>query len=153
MGSMNNDWLKQLAPAHAPTAMGWWPLAIGWWGVILLLILVIAGLMYWLFRPSYRLRRLTLRELNRIEKSGNDDAELAQEIEHLLRRYALTRFGREQVAGLSGEHWIAFVVAHGGDAWAGESGRKLLQAAYGGQVHADRSNWLKGARAFIQRKS
>ena len=153
MGNMNNDWLKQLAPDHAPAAVGWWPIAPGWWGLVVLLVIAIAGLIYWLSRPPRRLRRLALRELSHIEQSIHDDAALARELEHLLRRYALTRFGRAEVAGLSGSNWIAFVVAHGGQAWAGDSGSKLLQAAYGGKVQADRTNWLKGARAFIQGKA
>lgn len=150
--SVNPDWLSQLAPAHAPAAISWWPLAIGWWIVIGLFVIAIAGFVYWFYRPSNRLRRLALRELTRIEKFTHDDGLLAREVEHLLRRYALTRFGREQVAGLSGKDWIAFVIAHGGQAWAGDSGARLLQAAYGGQVYPDRNNWLKGARAFIESK-
>lgn len=150
MGSVKADWLTQLAPAHAPPPPGWWPLAPGWWGLAMLLALTIAAAMYWHFRPSVRLRRVALRELKSLETTLSDDIALARALEHLSRRYAVARFGREAVAALSGERWIAFVVAHGGTAWAGDSGTSLLRAAYGGTVQADRANWLAGARAFLK---
>lgn len=151
MGHVNLDpaWLAQLAPAHAPPPPGWWPLAPGWWGVAILSAVAIAGIAYWQTRPSVRLRRSALRELDRLEATLVDDEALARGLEHLLRRYAVARFGRDAVASLSGDRWIAFVQAHGGSAWAGTAGPALLCAAYGGQVDAERSHWLGGARAFL----
>ncbi|MDR3419291.1 MAG: DUF4381 domain-containing protein, partial [Nevskia sp.] len=81
---------------------------------------------------------------------GGGDAALACDLEHLLRRYAVAHFGREPVARLSGERWIDFVVAHGGAALAGEPGRDLLRAAYGGSGGASRAQWLDGARNFLR---
>jgi hypothetical protein len=154
MGSINNtDWLQQLAPDHAPAAISWWPLAMGWWGLIFIFIMVVIGLGFWFFQPMRRLNRLALRELKRIEQSTCDDAALARDLEHLLRRYALTRFGRDPVARLTGADWIAFVVAHGGSTWQGDNGLNLLRAAYGGQVtDVDRVSWIAGARTFVQGK-
>jgi hypothetical protein len=77
-------------------------------------------------------------------------------VQQLLRRYAIVRYGRPRVAALSGEAWIAFVVAHGGRDWAGETGRRLLHGAYGGPTPADAASatdperWLAGARAFVK---
>src|ERR1700742_2770587 len=48
---MNSDWLKQLAPEHAPSPPWWWPPAPGWWGVALLSILVAAGIAWWMRDP------------------------------------------------------------------------------------------------------
>jgi hypothetical protein len=154
MGSINNtDWLQQLAPDHAPAAISWWPLAMGWWGLIFVFCAVVIGLVVWFFQPTRRLNRLALRELKRIEQSTCDDAALARDLEHLLRRYALTRFGRDPVARLTGADWIAFVVAHGGSTWQGDNGLNLLRAAYGGQVtDVDRVSWIAGARTFVQGK-
>ncbi|MCP5227526.1 DUF4381 domain-containing protein [Accumulibacter sp.] len=150
MSGAGAEWLTQLAPAHAPPAAGWWPLAPGWWGVVALLLIGVAGMAYWRTRPAVRLRRVALRELERLEALACDDRALASGIEDLLRRYALARFGRAAVAGLSGERWISFVVAHGGRAWAGTAGSGLLRAAYGSTVEADRGAWLSGARAFLK---
>ncbi len=109
---------------------------------------VAAALTLWLRRPARRLRRIALRELRQLEDGSADDAALARGLEHLLRRYAVARFGREPVARLSGEPWIAFVVARGGAALAGEPGRDLLRAAYGGKGGASREMWVKSARGI-----
>lgn len=150
MGSVTPDWLAQLAPAHAPPPAGWWPLAPGWWVLLMLLVLTISLLVYWQTRPHLRLRRIALRELNNLQTSITDDSNLARDLEHLLRRYAVARYGRDTVASLSGERWIAFVIEHGGAAWGGNAGSALLCIAYGGEAAAERTAWLTGARAFIR---
>jgi hypothetical protein len=150
MGGVTPDWLAQLAPPHAPAPPGWWPLAIGWWVLLILLVVTGALIIYWQTRPSVRLRRIALRELKNLQTSADDDIALSRDLEHLLRRYAVARFGRDTVANLSGERWIAFVVAHGGTAWSGATGGNLLRIAYGGAATADRAAWLSGAQAFIR---
>ena len=150
MGSVTPDWLTQLATAHAPPPPGWWPLAPGWWGLLILLLVVAAVLVYWQRRPHVRLRRIALRELKNLRTGSIDDTTLAQALEQLLRRYAVARFGRDTVASLSGERWIAFVVEHGGAAWSGDSGTGLLRIAYGSTATADRTAWMTGAEAFIK---
>lgn len=150
MSTVPPDWLAQLAPPHAPPPAGWWPLAPGWWGLAVLAAIVIAGVTYWQTRPGVRLRRIVLRELDKVEAMESDDTALAKNLEHLLRRYAVARFGREAVARLTGGQWVDFVVAHGGKAWAGEAGANLLRAAYGGAGSTNREPWFHGARAFIR---
>lgn len=150
MGGVSPGWLDQLAPAHAPVPVGWWPPAPGWWLLILALSILIVAAVLGLRRARRPgLRRAALRELGEIERL-NDDAALAQRLESLLRRYAVVRYGRAQVARLSGAAWIEFVVAHGGAAWAGGAGQALLQSAYGGRARADRAAWLDGARGFLK---
>ncbi|HEY4072897.1 MAG TPA: DUF4381 domain-containing protein [Herbaspirillum sp.] len=154
MAGMTPAWLAQMAPPHAPPAPGWWPPAPGWWGLALLLIVIVAAVVYGQLRPRAKLRRIALRELRQVAANAADDASLARELEHLVRRFAVARFGRAAVAGLSGTRWIDFVVAHGGAAWAGTAGAGLLQAAYGGASkhtsQSDRTQWLAGARAFFK---
>ncbi len=150
MNKMNTNWLTQLAPDHAPPPLSWWPPAPGWWGLILVFLVGGIALRYWWYRPTQRLRRAALRELKHIEITAKEDRLLARDLEHLLRRYALAQFGRDAVAKLNGETWIAFVVAHGGTGWAGETGKDLLRAAYGGRVNANRMLWLQGARGFLK---
>ncbi len=153
MGSVKPDWLAQLSPSHAPPPPGWWPLAPGWWALALLMVIALVGVSLWQRRPQVRLRRAALRELVQLEKTETGDADLAQGLEHLVRRYAVARFGREAVAGLSGAHWIAFVVAHGGTDWRGDAGAGLLQAAYGGTSQSDRTRWISGARTFFKART
>jgi hypothetical protein len=150
MGGMTPDWLAQLAPPHVPPPPGWWPPAPGWWALAILLCIAVAALIHWNRRPAVRLRRIALRELQQLEAAGIEDGELARKLEHLLRRYAVARFGHDMVAGLSGERWVAFVVAHGAADWDGDNGASLLRAAWGGKAEADRARWLSGARAFLK---
>lgn len=152
MGNVKPDWLDQLAGAHAPAPPGWWPLAPGWW-LILALLVLITGFIWWRYRqPQNRLRRTALRELAHLSSGAQDDAAFARALENLLRRYAVARFGREVVSGLSGERWIDFVVVHGGVDWRGTAGAALLQAAYGGAHQPERARWMSGARAFLKAK-
>jgi hypothetical protein len=149
MGSVNNSWLSQLAPAHQPGLIGWWPLAIGWWVLITVLILIIAGLSFYYSRPRTKIKRAAKKELETYQMLSNDQ-ELAVRLEGLLRRYALTIFGREQVAKLHGEQWLNFIAAHGGKELGGESGQQFLKMVYGGQAKASRQDWLKAAENFIK---
>ncbi|MDO9316492.1 MAG: DUF4381 domain-containing protein [Burkholderiaceae bacterium] len=158
---MNESWLSQLAPDHAPPPLGWWPLAPGWWGVIAALLMALAAGIWWWRRPSFRRwQRTALRELAQLQSASTRettvDATIARDVQQLLRRYAVVRYGRETVAALNGDAWIAFVVNHGGTDWAGDTGRRLLHCAYGGKALAqgdaatDRQRWLGGARAFLK---
>ena len=148
---MNSDWLQQLAPEHAPTPAGWWPPAPGWWGVALLCIVAAAGIVWWMRDPRRALRRTALRQLRLIGTSDADGAAVARAIQNLMRRYALTVFGHDKVAKLTGESWLSFVIAHGGDPLAGAAGRSMLTTAFGNHVADERQQWLAGAEGFIRR--
>ncbi|MDB5972219.1 MAG: hypothetical protein JWQ90_4669 [Hydrocarboniphaga sp.] len=145
-------WLDQLAPAHAVAPPGIWPLAPGWWLLIGLPFLA-AALIYAWRRYRRSLRHLALNELRRIDSGAAHDTALARDLENLLRRFAVARYGRGPVARLNGDEWIAFVAARGGSALAGDSGRELLRAAYGTRARADRAQWLRGARGFIRNRA
>ena len=152
MGGVSSDWLAQLAPAHAPAALGWWPLAPGWWGLAALLAGICVASLLFRRNPHRRTRHAALRELTRLARTS-DDAALARGLENLMRRYAIVRFGRERIAGLNGEAWIGFVATHGGVQLAGNTGANLLRSAYGGHAVIERAQWLDGARAFMRSKS
>lgn len=162
---MTPTWLSQLAPDRAPPPLDWWHLAPGWWAMALLLLLASGIGVGWLRRwrrPAARWQRAAWRELAQLQSVGADhrcdDATIARGLQHLLRRYAVVRYGRAAVAPLSGEAWLAFVVEHGGTDWAGETGRHLLRCAYGGDASLPhgaeqppyRAQWIAGAKAFLK---
>lgn len=153
---MSANWLEQLAPEHAPPPPPWWPPAPGWWGIAALCVLVPLLALAW--RRFYRragrraARRAALLELGRIRAQA--ESEVAAQIQRLLRRYALTVFGPDRLAPLTGEAWLDFLARHGGERFAGEDGRALLRAAYGKPAAAtQREAWLAAAEAFVRRAS
>jgi hypothetical protein len=148
---MNQDWLTQLAPDHAPAAVGWWPPAPGWWVVTVLCIALVVGVVRVLRDPRRALRRAAMRQLQVIRVSDADGAAVARATQNLIRRYALAVFGRERVAKLTGEAWLSFVMDAGGDALAGAPGRSMLAAAFGNSGADDRVQWIAGAEGFIKR--
>ena len=103
-----------LRDLHLPEPIGWWPLAPGWWVVIGLLAVALVYLAWrwyraWVFNAP---RRFALRELARIEAEyleHRDPVVLGKQLSELLRRGILAYAPREQVAGLTGEDWLAWL--------------------------------------------
>ena len=103
-----------LRDLHLPDAIGWWPLAPGWWGVIALLVLVL-GYTLWRAYRRWRFngpRRYAMRELARYEHEylvHRDPVTLGKQLSELLRRGMLAYAPREEVAGLTGSEWLAWL--------------------------------------------
>ncbi len=101
--------LQGLHDIHLPASPELWPLAPGWWIVLGLIALlsVVIGIYWW------RKRRWHSYILAQIETVINKpDTDLSQQLAGLssiLRRVALKRYPREQVAALHGQQWLDFV--------------------------------------------
>ena len=99
---------------HLPDAIGWWPLAPGWWVLIAIAVLALGLLLRsWLRRRARAAaRRHALRQLNEARNAyayhGNAVA-LGIEVSELLRRTMLAYAPRADVAGLTGEDWLAWL--------------------------------------------
>ena len=133
---MNPDPLEQLRAYHLPDPVSWWPPAPGWW---LLALLVVAGnaIGLWLFmarrrrRAALRAAQRALRILKTEHDADSDDLKLIRGLSRLLRRFALARFPRTMVAGLTGEAWLGFLDRHAQDkAFTRGVGRALVEAPY-----------------------
>lgn len=148
---MNADWLTQLATARAPAPPSWWPPAVGWWLLVgLIPALAAVSILWWRFSAGarrMRVRRAAMAELNRIRSL--DEADRAPEIQRLMRRYAITAYGANAVANLSGDAWLRFVQAHGGAGFGGTS-NKFLAAAFGKAASTSDTDWSSEAEAFIR---
>ena len=113
------DPLAQLNPLREPTAISWWPLAPGWWVLLLLLVLGLATLA-WLALRSYRrnaYRRQGQAALAKIRHRWHEDGDMQSCLaaaNALLKAVALRAFERRDIAGISGEHWLAFLNQSGG---------------------------------------
>ena len=99
---------------HLPETVGWWPLAPGWW-LLIVVVAVVAGLMiraWWRRRAHAAARRRALRQLDEsrtaYEYHGNP-VTLGAEVSELLRRTMLAYAPRAEVAGLTGDEWLAWL--------------------------------------------
>ena len=137
---MNPDPLSGLRDWHLPDPVSWWPPAPGWW---LLAGLLLAGVWFasrwWRRWPRQGAgTRLALRELaglNAALVTDGDARRFVAGVSQLLRRLALVRFPREQVAGLSGSDWLTFLDATGGGTGFTQGpGRILTESAYRPEV-------------------
>ncbi len=97
-----------------PAAVGWWPLAPGWWTLLALLVVVLTVLAYRARRRWRvgRARRFALAELKRLENeyvNGANLVEVGTSLSELVRRTMLAYAPRAEVAGLTGERWLAWL--------------------------------------------
>ncbi len=140
---MNPD-LGQLRDIHLPQPVSWWPPSPGWWLLAAFVLLLGVLALYLLYRHRQeRWRRAALGEWQRLREawaSGNiDGVSASRELSVLLRRVALARFPRHQVAALTGEAWLAFLdsAVPGQKLFTSGPGRALLEAPYAVQVEID----------------
>ncbi|MEO8545561.1 MAG: DUF4381 domain-containing protein [Burkholderiaceae bacterium] len=132
----------QLRDIHLPGAPAFWPPAPGWWllGTLLLALLAWAGIAA-LKRHRIRQERQLVRDaLARIEAglAQDDGAAAFADLSVLLRRHALSRYPRAQVAGLTGRAWLQFLDQAGGaSGFADGPGRVLATAPYQRVAPAD----------------
>lgn len=103
-----------LRDLHLPDPVDWWPLAPGWW-IVLLAIAAATAYAVWRFyksRQFNRPRRYALRELARYEAAyveHRNPVMLGKQLSELLRRGMLAYAPRDEVAGLTGESWLAWL--------------------------------------------
>ncbi len=140
-----------LRDIHLPDEIGFWPLAPGWWlllaGILLAGFALLLLVRYWQGR---RYKRLALRELNRLENQTG--RELAVALSRLLRRAALCHFERNQVAGLSGEAWLAFLDRPFADApFSAGVGQVLADAPYRPATDYDAAALRALCRSWLQK--
>lgn len=103
-----------LRDLHLPDAVSWWPLAPGWWLVIALVavgfgLLLRSGLRR---RARGAARRYALRQIAHSRSAyadHGDPVQLGIEVSEILRRTMLAYAPRADVAGLTGDEWLAWL--------------------------------------------
>jgi Domain of unknown function (DUF4381) len=130
----NSEALKDLRDIHLPDPVPFWPPAPGWWllALVVVLLLIAAG---WLWKRHRRTayRRAALRELQQLRQAltqGQARTSIIAELSILLRRAAISRYGRQQVAALNGTAWLDFLDRTGRTTHFSTQGQALLDAPY-----------------------
>ena len=96
----------QLRDVHEGTAPAWWPPAPGW-GLVLLLVMAIAGLLAWRRRRVRQREAAILRLFDQaVAEAGTPSRQVAA-MSELLRRAA--RRKHAQADALVGEDWLHFL--------------------------------------------
>lgn len=106
--------LAKLHDIHPPEPISPWILAPGWYVLIVLVLGLGTTFFYFLFkrRSQQQLRRHVLKKLAVLEIEHQqipNSQKTAAAISELLRQVALICYPREQVAGLQGQAWLAFL--------------------------------------------
>lgn len=125
----------QLRDIHLPGTPGFWPPAPGWWllAAIILALTVWLGLIIRRRLKIHRQRKHILNLLAQLEQSSADahSPEFLAQLSRLLRRLALMRFPRQEIASLTGKAWLQFLDASGGNGqFCDGPGRVLANGPY-----------------------
>lgn len=109
--------LDNLHDIVVPDPGPWWPPAVGWLVFVSLVAVGVAWLCVHRCLVWYknRYRGAALAELNRIKSTVGEQGRhrSIRELDHVLKRVALSAWPRQQVASLSGDRWIDFLNQNG----------------------------------------
>jgi hypothetical protein len=137
---------------HLPGSPPLWPPAPGWW-LLAVLVPVALGAAALRLRAAWRARRRRERniaELNALPAAGCGP-ELLGAVSALLKRAALNRFPRVDVAALTGSGWLAFLDRTGGAGdFAHGPGRVLDDGAYAREKDCDAAALIALARRWLR---
>ncbi len=148
--------LANLKDIHLPTAVSWWPLAPGWWALLALFLLMIALAVYLYIRSQRKTAQeiiidQALHLFHQLQQQSLAPKTLIMELSELLRRTAISLYGRDEIANLAGDDWLHFLNKQGSTkAFTDGVGRALAEQPYRPDVDYNRKallgltdNWLK----------
>jgi len=103
--------LDNLHDIIVPEAIGYFPLAPGWY----ILGLLVLALLFHFSMHLYKQYQKSLYKREALAELAHHNAEGKDEVIHLLtlaKRVAISAYGREKIAKLSGESWWDFMEEH-----------------------------------------
>ena len=142
--------LEDLRPLHLPPDIGWWPPAPGWWLLVVLMVSLGAWVLFVWRRGAAR--REALRIIRQMECDELAGPALAQQINVLLRRYAMACYPQLNAQSLAGDAWLEFLNRHGaGRDFSGATAQALTQAPFAPNASVDRNELIDLARHWVKR--
>ncbi|HFC92895.1 MAG TPA: DUF4381 domain-containing protein [Leucothrix mucor] len=150
------DALANLKDIHLPTAVSWWPLAPGWWVLLALFFLMIALAVILYIRSQRKTSQEIIVEqalhlFHQLQQQSLSPKDLIMALSELLRRTAISLYGRDEIANLAGDEWLHFLNKRGSTkAFTNGVGRALAEQPYRPDVDYNREallgltdDWLK----------
>lgn len=108
----------QLRDIHLPLSPELWPPAPGWWLLAIAVFVLLSWIIVRMFRVwrRYRRQKEILAALDQLQQDYSDEniPQFLAQVSILLRRVAMMKFPRQQVAALTGKGWLSFLDLHGG---------------------------------------
>lgn len=106
-----NEQTLNLRDIHLPEPVSWWPIAPGWW-MIIITVLIVAAIIFLSLKiyRSKQLKRDIHAELDVIKQQFQETenkSQLAKSLSILLRRASISFYPSKNIAGLTGESWLA----------------------------------------------
>ncbi|MCK5896386.1 MAG: DUF4381 domain-containing protein [Cocleimonas sp.] len=152
------DVLSGLQDIHLPSAISWWPLAPGWWGVLVFFCLMSAVLVYIYIRSQRRssqelIVHQSMQLFYHLQRQSLTPKALIVALSELLRRTAISLYGRGVVANLAGDDWLQFLNQKGATkAFTKGVGRALAEQPYRPQVDYNRDALLQLTNAWLKQQ-
>ena len=104
------DPLVQLRDIHVPNEVSAWPLDWGWWLLIVLVVITIFGL-YKTLSSYLRHNKPRKQALALLESVSAQQSNWPVTLNSILKRAAMSYYPAQQVAGLYGKQWQAFLTS------------------------------------------
>jgi cbb3-type cytochrome oxidase subunit 3 len=108
----NPNLLNQLHDIQLPDPVGWWPLTFSWWILIFSITSVLVGIVWYYLEQKRRniYRQSALQKIDEIlQRESLSDNEKIAAINAVVKRVALTAFGRLSTAHLHDQEWLEFL--------------------------------------------
>ncbi|MFS1523456.1 DUF4381 domain-containing protein [Microbulbifer sp. 2304DJ12-6] len=137
--------LAQLHDIQEPTSVGWWPPAPGWWLLATLIFACLLGIAVGVGRQRKQARRNRYRvqAVALLKAVDASQPTASAEMNEILKRVAVTSFGRPQCANLTGLQWLAFLENTAPLQCPSGARQVLLEQLYRGTGDPDRNNALR----------
>lgn len=152
-----NPLMEQLHDIEGIDPSSYWPLALGWWLVMLIVLILTFLLAFFIWRRLAYKRSWksdALKQLHTLEKELTETTarETATALSEFMRRIAITRFSRDECAGLIGERWLEWLTAHDPRRFDWQKkGKALVDIPYAPQDRSPTSGEVKEILQAIKR--
>ena len=144
------EMLEGLRDVILPATPSFWPPAVGWW-IVMLIVVALCVLTAWLLRKRsrYKSQLSIVRQADEILNRTPHDA--VRNLSVLVRKVAITKFPRREVAGLTGDEWLRFLDRSGNtDQFTQGVGRLLATMPYSSEAEFDVDSLHRLCRTWIE---